>query len=36
MLAIIILYFNGKTVHAWAGDNYKASRVYHHATLEIV
>ena len=33
MLISIVLYFNKTTVHAWAGDNYKPSRVYHNATL---
>ena len=33
MLGAIIMYFNEKTVNAWAGENYKASRVYHNAPL---
>jgi len=36
MMGIIIMYFSGKTVHAWAGDNYKASRIFHNAPLEII
>jgi len=36
MMATIILYFNEKSVSAWAGDNYQPSRVYHNSLLEIV
>jgi len=36
MLGTIIIYFNEKSVTAWAGDNYRPSRVYHHSLLEIV
>jgi len=35
-MAAIVLYFNEKTVAAWAGDNYQSSRVYHNSLLEIV
>jgi len=36
MMGTIIIYFNEKYVSAWAGDNYKPSRVYHHSLLEII
>jgi cytochrome c oxidase subunit II len=35
MMGTIIIYFNEKTVSAWATD-YKPSRVYHNAPLEVI